>query len=113
VRTYQQVFSAAFIAHIELAEQDEARKNLLCTPVPHPDTDMDYLRNTLADLVNAATWNEDDSLQAWMKAARLDAFSYSGAGSPNSDTAFLQSMEEYGMVAAEKLIGYLAAAEAS
>jgi hypothetical protein len=113
VRTCQQVFSAAFIAHMEVAERDETRKNLLCTPVPHPDTDMDYLRNMLADLVNGAMWNEDASLQAWMKTARLDAYSYSAAGSPESDTAFLQSMEEYGMVAVEKLMGYLAAAEAT
>jgi hypothetical protein len=112
VRTCQQVFSAAFIAHIELAERDEARKNVLCTPVPHPDTDMDYLSSMLADLVNGASWSEDAALQAWLKTARLDGFSYSAASSPESDSAFFQSMEEYGMVAAQKLMGYLAAAEA-
>jgi hypothetical protein len=113
VRTCQQVFSAAFIAHMEVTEQDEARKNTFCTPVPHPDTDIDYLRNTLADLVNGATWSEDESLQAWMKASRLDGFSYSQSGSPESDAAYMQSLQEYGMVAAEKLMGYLAEAEAS
>lgn len=113
VRTCQQVFSAAFIAHIELADHNEARRNQLCTPVPHPDTDMDYLRNMFADLVNGATWGEDASLQAWIKAARLDGFSYSATGSTESDTAFLQSMGKYGLVAVERLMGYLAAAEAS
>jgi hypothetical protein len=108
VRTCQQVFSAAFIAHMEVAESDEARKNLLCTPVPHPDTDMDYLRNTLADLVNGALWSEDESLQAWLKAARLDGFSSSASGSPEADAEFIQSMEKYGPVAAEKLMRYLA-----
>jgi hypothetical protein len=110
VRTCQQVFSAAFIAHVELTEQDEARKNLLCTPVPHPDTDMDYLRNTLADLVNGVVWQEDESLYAWMKASRLDGVSYTESSSPESDAEFLQSMETYGAVAAEKLMGYLAEA---
>ena len=113
VRTCQQVFSAAFIAHMEVAEQDEARKNLLCTPVPHPDSDMDYLRNVLADLVNVANWSEDESLQSWLKASRLDAFSQSQSGSAESDAAFMQSMNEYGIVAAEKLMGYLAEVEAT
>ncbi len=108
VRTCQQVFSAAFIAHMALAAQDEARKNALCTPVPHPDTDMDYLRNTLADLINGAMWHEDESLQAWMKASRLDGFSYSQSGSPEADADFIRSLQEYGLVAAEKLMGYLA-----
>ena len=108
VRTCQQVFSAAFIAHTELAEQDEVRKNLLCTPVPHPDTDIDYLRNMLADLVNGALWKEDDSLSAWIKASRLDGFSYSQSSSPESDAEFFQSLQKYGTIAAEKLMGYLA-----
>ena len=107
VRTCQQVFSAAFIAHIELGEQDVADKNLLCTPVPHPDTDMDYLRNTLADLVNGVAWSQNDSLQAWLKASRLDGFSSSTSSSAESDAAFQMNMEKYGPVAAEKLMQYL------
>jgi len=113
VRTCQQVFSAAFIAHMEVAQQDEAQKNVFCTPVPHPDTDIDYLRNTLADLINAAWWVEDESLQAWIKASRLDGFAYSQSGSPESDAAYLQAMQEYGPVAAEKLMAYLAETEAT
>ncbi|MEH6571302.1 MAG: NAD(P)/FAD-dependent oxidoreductase [Halioglobus sp.] len=107
VRTCQQVFSAAFIAHIALTVQDEARKNLLCTPVPHPDTDIDYLHNMLADLVNGAAWQEDESLYAWIKSARLDGFSFSESGSPESDAQHMQSLAAYGAVAAEKLMGYL------
>jgi hypothetical protein len=110
VRTCQQVFSAAFIAHIELAEQDEARKNMLCTPVPHPDSDIDYLNSTLADLINAVAWAEDESLVAWMKGARLDGSSCSDA-SAESDAEFRQSMEKYGTAAAEKIMTYLAQAE--
>jgi hypothetical protein len=106
------VFSAAFIAHIELAEQDEARKNMLCTPVPHPDSDIDYLSSTLADLINAIAWIEDESLCAWMKAARLDGSSCPEA-SAESDAEFRQSMEKYGTVAAEKIMAYLAQAAAS
>ncbi|WOJ94843.1 NAD(P)-binding protein [Congregibacter variabilis] len=106
VRTCQQVFSAAFIAHIELSKHDQARKNQLCTPVPHPDSDTDYMRNMLADLINGIAWQEDPALLAWMKAARLDGFS-SPATSPEADAAFMQRLQEHGMVAAEKLVGYL------
>ncbi|WP_439105877.1 NAD(P)-binding protein [Congregibacter sp.] len=107
VRTCQQVFSAAFIAHVELSSQDPSHKNTLCTPVPHPDSDTDYLRNMLADLVNGLAWQEDPSLMAWMKAARLDGFS-SPATSPEADAAFMHGLQEQGMIAAEKLMRYLA-----
>ncbi|EAQ96817.1 hypothetical protein [Congregibacter litoralis] len=106
VRTCQQVFSAAFIAHIELSEKDQAEKNRFCTPVPHPDCDTDYLRNMLADLVNGLAWQEDPALMAWMKAARLDGFS-SPKTSAEADAAFIQGLQEQGMIAAEKLMGYL------
>jgi hypothetical protein len=48
VRTCQQIFSAAFIAKVEASFEDEAKKNDLCRPVPHPNTDLDWLRTTLA-----------------------------------------------------------------
>ncbi|GAB5415773.1 MAG: NAD(P)/FAD-dependent oxidoreductase [Congregibacter sp.] len=106
VRTCQQVFSAAFIAHVEVTQSDPAHKNLLCTPVPHPDSASDYMSNVLADLVNGLAWQQDESLQAWMKAARLDGFS-SSAVSPEADAAFLEEFTGYGMRAAEKLMAYL------
>lgn len=106
VRTCQQVFSAAFIAHMEIAEADEARKNLLCTPVPHPDTSLDYLRTTLADLNNGALWSQDESILAWLKAARLNGQSYPGS-SDRADAEFNVRLEQAGTIAAEKLMDYL------
>jgi hypothetical protein len=97
VRTCQQVFSAAFIAHIELTEHDQARQNQLCT---------DYMHNMLADLINGMAWQEDPTLMTWMKASRLDGFS-SAATSAEADTAFMQRLQEQGMVAAGKLMEYL------
>ncbi len=87
VRTCQQVFSAAFIGHIEAAYthlpiQD---KNLLCTPVPHPDSDIDFLRTTLANNLNTLRWSQDADLQAWLRNARLDGFSM--PGEPNEISA--------------------------
>ena len=75
VRTCQQVFSSAFIAHVEAGYQDEDRKNELCTVVPHPDSDIDWLRTTLGDTLNAVRWQADADLQDWLMRARLDGFS--------------------------------------
>jgi len=77
VRTCQQVFSAAFLGHLEAAYDDETLKNELSTPVPHPDSDIDFLRTSLANSLNAARWAQDADLQAWLQDARLDAFSTS------------------------------------
>lgn len=74
VRTCQQVFSAAFTAHVEATVEDEAEKNRLCTPVPHPDTDIDFLRTTLADSNNLMQWMMNEELAAWLRNSRLDPF---------------------------------------
>ena len=74
VRTCQQVFSAAFIAHIEATVDDDERRNALCTPVPHPDTDVDFLRTTLVNTTNLIQWMQDAELAAWLRRSRLDAF---------------------------------------
>jgi len=74
VRTCQQVFNAAFIGHVEAAYDDEDRKNELCTPVQHPNTDLDFLRTTLTNGMNQARWAQDPELSAWLASARLDIF---------------------------------------
>jgi hypothetical protein len=74
VRTCQQVFSAAFIGHVEAAYSDEAKKNELCSVVPHPNSDIDFLRTTLANSLNQARWAMDPGLAAWLAEARLDIF---------------------------------------
>ena len=89
VRACQQVFSAAFIAHVEAtygsdagsdvgsnAEKD-ADKNERCVVVPHPNRATDWLRNLIADTANAARWRQEPALRAWLVAARLDGFSRS------------------------------------
>ena len=75
VRTCQQVFSAAFIGHVEAAYGDDAQKNHLCEPVPHPDDHLDFLRTTMANSRNAVRWAEDPALTEWLAHARLDGFS--------------------------------------
>ncbi len=72
VRTCQQVFSAAFIAKVEAMPLEAAEKNRLCRPVPHPDTDIDFLRTTIADVENETVWRESPALQAWLATSRLN-----------------------------------------
>jgi hypothetical protein len=72
VRPCQQVFSAAFIAHVEAAYADDPVKNDLCVPTPHPDRDVDLLENMIAHGRNAVRWNEDPALEAWLSGSRLD-----------------------------------------
>ncbi|GAA4292420.1 NAD(P)-binding protein [Mycobacterium paraffinicum] len=76
VRGCQQIFSAALIAHVEAAYADDRVKNGLCVPLPHPDTDVDWLRLALADYSNQLRWLDDPDLTAWLSAARLDLFGH-------------------------------------
>jgi hypothetical protein len=72
----QQVFSAAFVAHVEVAYSDDSVRNSLCTPIPHPDTDLDWLRTTLQTQRAYLQWSEDDDLQEWLDNARLNLVRY-------------------------------------
>ncbi|MFJ5520963.1 NAD(P)/FAD-dependent oxidoreductase [Streptomyces griseoluteus] len=87
VRTCQQVFSAALIAHVEAAYTDEREKNRLCEPIPHPDGDLDLLYTLLADLRNGRRWAEDAALDAWLEGSRLDFLRRVGTPLPTEPTA--------------------------
>ena len=75
VRHCQQVFSAAFIGHVEAAYDDDETKNELCTVVPHPDTDIDWIRSWLGSTLNMVRWRFDTEIGPWLQKARLDGFS--------------------------------------
>lgn len=51
-------------------------RNELCVPLPHPDTDLDWLRLALADYTNQLRWFDDPELMSWLSAARLDLFGH-------------------------------------
>jgi len=76
VRGCQQVFSAALVAHVEATYPDDTVKNQLCVPLPHPDTDLDWLRITQAYYRNQLHWLDDLDLTAWLSATRLDIFGH-------------------------------------
>ena len=85
VRTCQPVFSAALIGHVEGGYANDVEKNDLCQAIPHPDSDIDWLRTTLANTVKAARWRSDPELSSWLGSSRLDAFSSVGLnGEPSA-----------------------------
>ncbi|MEM1088680.1 MAG: NAD(P)/FAD-dependent oxidoreductase [Pseudomonadota bacterium] len=71
IRPYQPVFSAALTAHIELNLDDEAKKNMLCTPVALPDADSDFIRFTSQGFVNQYLWSQEPTVRDWMDDDRL------------------------------------------
>ena len=80
VRTVQPVFSAAFIAYIEATYPDtnaeeRAKKNQLCTVVPLPNHDTDWLKVTGAQMMNQVQWSKEPGRRDWIAANRLDGFS--------------------------------------
>ncbi|KAG9186420.1 hypothetical protein G6011_02976 [Alternaria panax] len=72
VRFCQQVFSAAFISHVEAAYDNDDVKNSLCTVVSHPDETTDYLPMSIQTYANAARWSIEPKTRAWLSQARLD-----------------------------------------
>ncbi|MBE1299232.1 MAG: NAD(P)/FAD-dependent oxidoreductase [Alteromonadaceae bacterium] len=74
VRSYQPVFSAAFVAHIELQYDDIEKKNKLCKVVPLPNHDSDWVELTYRNLMNQYFWSKEPGLKDWLKNNRLDGF---------------------------------------
>ncbi len=76
VRGGQIVFSAAFIAHVETAYEEEIEKNKICMVVPLPNHDTDWLKMFAGSMKNQHTWKKDPELTKWLYHNRLDGFSH-------------------------------------
>ena len=112
VRTCQQVFSAAFIGHVEAAYDSIDVKNDLCQVVPHPDTDIDFLRTMRDTNRNAARWAQDPDLQRWLQNARLDGFTRPAEdGAPTPDEATIAKLAEGAAAVQAKIAELIQAAE--
>jgi hypothetical protein len=95
VRTCQQVLSAALIAHVEASYDDEVRKNELCTPIPHPDSDIDWLRTTLSNTINVSRWGADQGMAAWLGKARLNINTTPGPAPTPEQIAIIQRIAQH------------------
>lgn len=72
IRTCQQVFSAALIAHIEHSYDNDEQKNSLSNPVSHPNQDIDWMHSMLAGTLNGLAWSQQPELQKWLAECRLN-----------------------------------------
>jgi hypothetical protein len=112
VRGCQQVFSSGLIAHVEAAYDDDVTRNRLCQPVPHPNTDLDWLTTTFAEHRNQISWFSDAGLMDWLCEARLDLMRHMYAplmGMPQNKREKVFSMIATGLRSAnEKLDALLA-----
>ncbi|KAK6215476.1 pyridine nucleotide-disulfide oxidoreductase [Colletotrichum tabaci] len=72
VRQCQQVFSAAFIAHVEATYGDDETKNKLCRPIPHPNEPADFALINLQTSLNGLYWNSHPKTASWLMQSRLD-----------------------------------------
>lgn len=76
VRMCQQVYSAGFIANVEVnVDADEDRKNELTQPVPQPYTDVDYIRCAIQNSKNMLVWLTEPAIVKWINESRTDLFS--------------------------------------
>lgn len=114
VRAYQPVFSAALAAHVELNYETDTEKNALCGVVPLPDGEIEYMKFTLAALMNQRAWRENKALQKWIAGNRLDGPSKLLLSVTPDDTekmAVLDRLRTNAPLAAMKLFELIAAAE--
>lgn len=89
VRGGQIVFSAAFIAHVEVAYDDESHKNELCKVVPLPNKDTDWMNMLAGTMENQRIWKKDPELTQWLLNNRLDGFSHLIANIKDDDAELL------------------------
>ena len=112
VRSYQPVFSAAFIAHIESNYPEEV-KNKLCNVVPLPNTNVDWMRLTVAFMMNQHIWSQDENLRQWLLENRLDGFSQLVRNVKEDDfekLSILKRLKDNAPIAMAKLQQFLAQA---
>lgn len=112
VRSYQPVFSAAFIAMVESMFETEKERNKFTQVVPLPDTETDFLHMSAGFMMNQYLWGQNPHIREWMLNNRLDGFSKLVAGIQAEDTekkAVMKRLRDNAMPAAMKLNQFIAA----
>jgi hypothetical protein len=105
-------FSAALTAHVEAHYNDDAHKNLLCTPVPFPRNPAEYVRTVAVNMSNQLRWGQDAALRQWIRQCRLDAFGRLTSGVDQTDAekqAVLARLKTQAQAAAANLPRLMAA----
>ena len=66
--------SSAICAYVEANYENDETRNRLCQPVPLPDNQNGWVRTTLGNMMNQASWSGEPALSQWIAKNRLDAF---------------------------------------
>jgi hypothetical protein len=106
LRWCQQVFSAAFIAHVEATYEDETTKNELTRVIPHPNEVFDFPLVLLQSNLNSLRWNSKPATFKWLQNARLDwsgSFTPPAPKDPAEAQAFFEGMRAQVMGLCTKL----------
>jgi hypothetical protein len=75
VRTCQPLFSAALIGFVEATfGGNQALKNSICTPVPFPVVDTDWLTMLAVSTKNRVAWRGYPEIEKWLAQSRLNGF---------------------------------------
>jgi len=117
VRSYQPVFSAALIAHVEATYETEQQKNGICNVVILPNHVTDWVKMAASNMMNQYIWSRDDNMRTWLYHNRLDGFTRLSQNVKPDETeklAVIQRMKTTAMPAMEnlkKLIAQVAVAE--
>ncbi|WP_026941186.1 hypothetical protein [Hellea balneolensis] len=116
VRSYQPIFSASLIAHVEATfPDDNTKKNDVCGVVPLPNADMDYMKMTAANMMNQYKWSQNSEISNWLLNNRLDGFSkmVSEIGADETEKrAIMKRLRNNAMPAVMKLQNFIAQAGA-
>lgn len=84
----QATYSAALIARVELALDDDEEKNDVCPPVPVPNKPSDLLVHLSSELVSGPKREAVPGMSEWMAASRLNSVHWAlGALDPSDATA--------------------------
>jgi len=74
VRLYQPTFSAAMLAKIESASEDNNLKNKLALPLPMTDSVESWIECQMTSMMNQFAWSQTPDLRSWIANCRLDGF---------------------------------------
>ncbi|MEL0037372.1 MAG: NAD(P)/FAD-dependent oxidoreductase, partial [Gammaproteobacteria bacterium] len=66
--------SAAISAYVEANYEDDQTRNRLCQPVMVPNDPAGFIKTTLGNMMNQATWSGEPELSKFIASNRLDAF---------------------------------------
>ncbi|MFT5560328.1 MAG: hypothetical protein ACJAVI_004101 [Candidatus Azotimanducaceae bacterium] len=107
--------SAAMIAFVEANYDTDQDRNRICSPVPLPDNQADWLVSQFGNMMNQAVWSGEPALSDWITNCRLDSFSavIQGADKSNPEhVAILEMMSSHVMPAITNLQKLMAASAA-